>query len=68
MKFSVASILAALAAVAVAAPAPEATPVAVSVSFDQVYDNPNGSLTTVSCSNGSNGLINKGKAHLGCVL
>ncbi|RPD55670.1 Cerato-platanin [Lentinus tigrinus ALCF2SS1-7] len=32
----------------------------VSVSFDQTYDNPGGSLTTVACSNGPNGLISKG--------
>jgi hypothetical protein len=59
--FAVTSILAALAAVAVAAPAPEAAPVAVSVSFDTVYDNPNGDLHTVTCSDGSNGLLTKGK-------
>jgi len=32
----------------------------VSVSFDQTYDNPSGSLATVSCSNGQNGLLTKG--------
>ncbi|KAI0696577.1 Cerato-platanin-domain-containing protein [Cerioporus squamosus] len=32
----------------------------VSVSFDQTYDNPGGSLTTVACSDGPNGLITKG--------
>ncbi|KAJ8507034.1 hypothetical protein ONZ45_g10546 [Pleurotus djamor] len=32
---------------------------AVSVSFDQVYDNRAGSMTTVSCSDGMNGLITK---------
>ncbi|TFK34876.1 immunomodulatory protein [Crucibulum laeve] len=33
---------------------------AITVSFDQVYDNAAGSLTTVACSDGSNGLINRG--------
>ncbi|THU97709.1 SnodProt1 [Dendrothele bispora CBS 962.96] len=32
---------------------------AVNVFFDPVYNNPNGSLTTVACSNGSNGLITR---------
>ncbi|KAJ8489162.1 hypothetical protein ONZ45_g13688 [Pleurotus djamor] len=32
---------------------------AVSVSFDQVYDNRAGSMTTVSCSDGVNGLITR---------
>ena len=32
---------------------------AVSVSYDTVYDNAAGSLTTVACSDGSNGLITK---------
>ncbi|KAF8894772.1 Asp f 13-like protein [Infundibulicybe gibba] len=38
---------------------------AVSVSFDPVYDNASGSLTTVSCSDGSNGLINRGFSTFG---
>ncbi|KAF4578403.1 hypothetical protein EYR40_001451 [Pleurotus pulmonarius] len=33
--------------------------VAVSVSFDQVYDDQAGSMTTVSCSDGPNGLITR---------
>jgi hypothetical protein len=59
--FAVTSILAALAAVAVAAPSPEGTSIPVSVSYDTVYDDPNGDLHTVTCSNGSNGLLTKGK-------
>ncbi|KAF4609101.1 hypothetical protein EYR40_001454 [Pleurotus pulmonarius] len=37
---------------ALAAPA-----LAVSVTYDQVYDNRQGSLSTVACSNGRNGLL-----------
>ncbi|KAI0648422.1 Cerato-platanin [Trametes meyenii] len=37
----------------------------VSVSFDQVYDNAAGSLTTVACSDGQNGLITKGFTTFG---
>ncbi|KAF8162814.1 cerato-platanin-related secreted protein [Crassisporium funariophilum] len=33
---------------------------ALTVSFDPAYDNAAGSLTTVACSDGSNGLINRG--------
>jgi hypothetical protein len=33
---------------------------AVSLSFDPVYDNAGGSLTTVACSDGANGLIPRG--------
>ena len=36
----------------------------VSVSFDETYDNPAGSLDTVACSNGPNGLESKGKPVL----
>ncbi|OCH96373.1 Cerato-platanin [Obba rivulosa] len=32
----------------------------VSVSYDQTYDNASGSLSTVACSNGPNGLETKG--------
>ncbi|KAI0668371.1 Cerato-platanin [Trametes maxima] len=37
----------------------------VSVSFDQVFDNPGGSLDTVACSDGQNGLITKGFTTFG---
>ncbi len=33
----------------------------VSVSYDTVYDNASGALTSVACSDGSNGLITKYK-------
>ncbi|KAI0806851.1 Cerato-platanin [Fomes fomentarius] len=33
---------------------------AVTVSYDETYDNKAGSLTTVACSDGENGLIHKG--------
>jgi hypothetical protein len=56
--FTLTSIIAALAAVTVAAPSPEATSVPVSVSYDTVYDNPNGDIHTVTCSNS---LLSKGK-------
>ena len=36
-----------------------ATAQTVSVSYDTVYDNKAGSLSTVACSDGSNGLITK---------
>ncbi|KAI0823877.1 Cerato-platanin [Trametes gibbosa] len=52
MKF--ASLAAALLAI------PAALGETVSVSFDQVYDNGANSLDIVACSDGSNGLINKG--------
>ena len=32
----------------------------VTVSYDETYDNANGQLTTVACSDGPNGLITKG--------
>ena len=35
------------------------------VAYDPVYDNPNGSLTTVACSNGTNGLITRGYKTFG---
>lgn len=57
--FTITSVLAAFAAAVSAVPAPDAS-TAVSVSFDQVYDNANGSLATVACSDGSNGLLTKG--------
>ena len=51
MKFS--SIITALAAAA------SATASTVSVSYDTTYDSASGSLTTVACSDGANGLITK---------
>lgn len=39
--------------------------VAVSVSFDQMYDNAGQSLATVSCSDGQNGLLTKGFTTFG---
>ncbi|KAI0742195.1 hypothetical protein BC629DRAFT_1563477 [Irpex lacteus] len=56
--FTITSVLAAFAAAVAAVPAPDAS-TSVSVSFDQVYDNANGSLATVACSDGSNGLCRK---------
>ncbi|KAJ5172878.1 hypothetical protein N7492_005471 [Penicillium capsulatum] len=45
-----------------AAPAPQASSAAVqvSVSYDEAYDVKGASLTSVSCSTGENGLIDKG--------
>ncbi|PIL33012.1 hypothetical protein GSI_04461 [Ganoderma sinense ZZ0214-1] len=42
-----------------------ATATTVSVSFDQAYDNPDTSLTTVACSDGSNGMLAKGYTTFG---
>ena len=36
------------------------TVLAVRVGYDTVYDNPNGSLSTIACSDGSNGMLTKG--------
>ncbi|EKM58223.1 uncharacterized protein PHACADRAFT_252387 [Phanerochaete carnosa HHB-10118-sp] len=46
--------------VASAALAAPSTTTTVTVSYDQTYDNPSGSLLTVSCSDGANGLLTKG--------
>jgi hypothetical protein len=40
-----------------------ATSTTVSVSYDNVYDNGSGALTSVACSDGSNGLITKYVPH-----
>ena len=56
MKF--AAIFTALAAV------PAAFAATVSVSYDQTYDKGSNSLTTVACSDGSNGMLTKGTAPL----
>ncbi len=52
---------AALATALIALPCAFAqTSTPVSVSFDQTYDNPGGSLDIVACSDGPNGLESKG--------
>ena len=56
MKF--AAIFTALAAV------PAAFAATVSVSYDQTYDKGSNSLTTVACSDGSNGMLTKGTTPL----
>lgn len=38
---------------------------AVTVSYDQTYDNAGGSLATVACSDGPNGLLTKGFSTFG---
>ncbi|KAN0141229.1 Cerato-platanin [Lactarius tabidus] len=38
---------------------------AVRVGYDTVYDNPNTSLSTVACSDGSNGMLTKGYTTFG---
>ncbi|KAI0346118.1 Cerato-platanin [Trametopsis cervina] len=65
MKFF--AVLAALAVSALAAPASDAAAAStpVSVSFDTVYDNSGQSLATVTCSDGSNGLLTKGFTTFG---
>lgn len=37
----------------------------ISATFDTTYDNPNLSLSTVTCSDGKNGLITKGYSTIG---
>ncbi|TFK61486.1 immunomodulatory protein, partial [Pluteus cervinus] len=58
MKFT--SFLASLALVVLPASA-----TSVSVAFDTVYDNASGSLTSVACSDGTNGLITRGYTTFG---
>ena len=55
MKF--ATLAAALLAIPAAFAANSTT---VSVSYDEVYDNASGSLSTVACSDGENGMLTKG--------
>lgn len=55
--FALTSVLLAAAAAAFAAPSASTA----SVSYDQTYDNAAGSLDTVACSDGPNGLETKGK-------
>ncbi|KAI0701444.1 SnodProt1 [Cerioporus squamosus] len=38
---------------------------AVTVSYDETYDNPSGSMSDVACSDGPNGLIPKGFPNFG---
>ncbi|KAI0093823.1 eliciting plant response-like protein [Irpex rosettiformis] len=52
MQFTFSAILAVLSLAAVGQ--------SVSVSWDTVYDNAGGSLATVACSDGTNGLLTKG--------
>jgi hypothetical protein len=40
---------------------------AVRVGYDAVYDNPNNSLSTVACSDGSNGMLTKGYTTFGSI-
>ncbi|KIJ45441.1 hypothetical protein M422DRAFT_166828 [Sphaerobolus stellatus SS14] len=40
--------------------APPSVPFDTTVTYDNTYDNPTGSLNSVACSNGANGLVTKG--------
>ena len=60
MKFSAYAYLLAAATAVLAAPSSD-TSGSATVSYDQTYDNPNGDLNTVACSNGPNGLLTKGE-------
>lgn len=62
MKFAAAVSALLFAASAVLA-APSAT-TTVTVSYDQTYDNANGDLHTVACSDGPNGMLSKGASRL----
>jgi len=62
--FALVSALCAAAA-AVAVPLEErATSGTATVSYDPVYDNKSGDMTTVACSDGTNGMITKGKPSI----
>ncbi len=50
-----------LCAIIVALASPTTT-TTVSVSYDQTYDNAAGSLDTVACSDGPNGMLTKGES------
>lgn len=68
MKFfaSTLAVLSLCLSPALAAPSPlEARAASVSVSYDTAYDNAGASLTTVSCSDGANGLITQGYSTFG---
>lgn len=56
---SIISLLA-LSSSTLASPLEERAPIPVSVSYDQIYDKGATSLSTVACSDGSNGLLTKG--------
>ena len=68
MKVITLAALLATAASVFALPAPAATSGSATVSYDQVYDNKSGSLDTVACSNGPNGLETKGTLSQVCHL
>ncbi|KIJ35438.1 hypothetical protein M422DRAFT_180833 [Sphaerobolus stellatus SS14] len=40
--------------------APPSAPFTTTVTYDNTYDSPTGSLNSVACSNGANGLVTKG--------
>ncbi|TDL22976.1 Cerato-platanin [Rickenella mellea] len=60
MKLSNLFILPLFATTALSAPAFN-----VSITYDQTYDNKAGSLSTVACSNGKNGLLTRGFTTFG---
>ena len=62
MRFFALTYLLATAAAVLAMPASEAVSGSATLSYDQTYDDPNGSLTTVTCSDGRNGMITLGKS------
>ena len=65
MKFSTLSVLLSAATFALAAPSSSTkTSGKATVSYDETYDNASGSLSTVACSDGSHGLLTKGKLYL----
>ena len=53
------AVTAAVAAFLLPVTLAQAAPQNVSVSFDPVYDNQSGSMDTVACSDGQNGLITR---------
>ncbi len=59
MHFSAFASVAALLALRAVRGQDMGTPMNVSVSFDQTYDNPNNSMDIVACSDGINGLITR---------
>lgn len=63
MKFFAA--VTALVFAASAALAAPSTTTTVTVSYDETYDNANGSLATVACSDGPNGMLTKGFTTFG---
>ncbi|OOF99409.1 hypothetical protein ASPCADRAFT_1089 [Aspergillus carbonarius ITEM 5010] len=63
--FTIAFSLISLFSSALAMPADAATGTSVSVSYDTKYDDSTGLLSTTACSDGPNGLINKGYSTFG---